>query len=229
MSVKRISLALVALIIVVGFGSVGARDIANKRDKLEVQTVKIKDLKTELQEVNIKYDDITNKLEESAKQKEADKAEIQKKEQEKLELEKQKKDLEAQLQAKLEEKKRLAEASSKAVDKATGTKVAYAGAINTAAGGCEAWFAQAGISGSDLGYARELLRRENAGCDPQKYNMGGSNACGVAQELPCGKSGCGLPPNANGACQIAWQKSYVIARYGSYAGAIEHHNRKGWY
>src|SRR5690606_4385244 len=66
-------------------------------------------------------------------------------------------------------------------------------------GNCEQWFIEAGIT--DLVNARELLRRENAGCNPQLYNLSGSGACGVAQELPCGKSGCGIPPNADGLCQ----------------------------
>lgn len=94
-------------------------------------------------------------------------------------------------------------------------------------GNCEQWFREAGIT--DIVNARELLRRENAGCNPQLYNLSGSGACGVAQELPCGKSGCGIPPNADGLCQIKWQKKYVEQRYGSYAAAIEFHNRNGWY
>lgn len=88
-----------------------------------------------------------------------------------------------------------------------------------APGQCETWFAQAGIT--DLASARELTRRENTACDPQKYNMAGSDACGIAQELPCGKSGCGLPPNADGACQVKWQKQYVEQRYGTYANALQ--------
>lgn len=107
------------------------------------------------------------------------------------------------------------------------TKPTVVGAAKDVDNNCEQWFIDAGIT--DLVNARELLRRENAGCDPQKYNMAGSNACGVAQELPCGKSGCGIPPNADGACQIRWQKTYVEARYGSYAAAIQFHNRMNWY
>lgn len=94
-------------------------------------------------------------------------------------------------------------------------------------GDCEAYMVNAGIT--DLVNARELIRRENASCDAQKYNMGGSNACGIAQELPCGKSGCGIPPNADGQCQIKWMKSYVERRYGSFAAAIQYHNANGWY
>ena len=98
---------------------------------------------------------------------------------------------------------------------------------NTSAGNCEAWFAQAGIT--DLVNARILLSKENASCDPQRWNMAGSSACGIAQELPCGKSGCGIPPNADGLCQIKWQKTYVEQRYGSYARAVAFHNLNRWY
>lgn len=41
-----------------------------------------------------------------------------------------------------------------------------------------------------------------------------SGACGVAQELPCGKSGCAL---GDGNCEISWMKQYCISRYGSIA------------
>lgn len=95
-------------------------------------------------------------------------------------------------------------------------------------GSCQSWLAST-VSGAELSSAIELQGRENRGCDPNLYNAGGSGACGVAQELPCGKSGCGIPPNADGACQIRWMNSYVIGRYGSWAAALQHHNAFNWY
>ncbi len=95
-------------------------------------------------------------------------------------------------------------------------------------GNCQAWLASV-VNPAELGAAIELQRRENGSCNPQLYNQGGSDACGVAQELPCGKSGCGMPPNADGACQIRWMNSYVIGRYGSWANALNHHDRMNWY
>lgn len=89
-------------------------------------------------------------------------------------------------------------------------------------GTCEDWLAQAGIT--DLVSARELLRRES-GCNPNAVNPS-SGACGLAQELPCGKSGCSL---GDGACQMAWMKRYVEGRYGSFAAAISFHNANNWY
>lgn len=89
-------------------------------------------------------------------------------------------------------------------------------------GSCADWIAGAGIS--EVGSANELIRRES-GCNPYARNAS-SGACGVAQELPCGKSGCSL---GDGACQVKWMNSYVISRYGSWAAAVSFHDRNNWY
>jgi len=89
-------------------------------------------------------------------------------------------------------------------------------------GSCSDWIRAAGIS--DVASASELIRRES-GCNPNAINPS-SGACGVAQELPCGKSGCSL---GDGACQVKWMSSYVASRYGSWSGAVAFHNANNWY
>lgn len=89
-------------------------------------------------------------------------------------------------------------------------------------GTCASWLAQAGVT--DLASANELIRRES-NCNPNAVNKS-SGACGVAQELPCGKSGCSL---GDGACQVAWMNRYVLGRYGSWANAVAFHNKNNWY
>lgn len=89
-------------------------------------------------------------------------------------------------------------------------------------GSCDTWLAQAGVT--DTASAKALISRES-GCNPNAVNPS-SGACGVAQELPCGKSGCSL---GDGACQIAWMKRYVEGRYGSFAAALAHSYNVGWY
>lgn len=89
-------------------------------------------------------------------------------------------------------------------------------------GTCGEWIKGAGIT--DTANANYLIQKES-GCNPNAYN-GGSGACGVAQELPCGKSGCSL---GDGACQVKWMNSYVLSRYGSWANAVAHSQRVGWY
>ena len=121
-----------------------------------------------------------------------------------------------ELQAKRENQARAIAESSQAVSK---PQVSGAVAVS---GSCEQWIAQAGVS--DLASARELIRRES-GCNPNAVNRS-SGACGIAQELPCGKSGCGL---GNPVCQIKWMQNYVNARYGGWANAIAWHNAHHWY
>ena len=89
-------------------------------------------------------------------------------------------------------------------------------------GDCATWVSQAGID--DVASANALIAKES-GCNPNAVNRS-SGACGVAQELPCGKSGCQL---GDGACQVKWMNGYVINRYGSWANALAFHRSHNWY
>lgn len=122
-------------------------------------------------------------------------------------LKKEKEELNKQLQAKRNTARVLAEAGP--------ARVAVSGT-------CAEWISAAGIG--DVANAAELIRRES-GCNPNAMNRS-SGACGVAQELPCGKSGCSL---GDGACQVKWMNRYVLGRYGSWANAVAWHNSHNWY
>jgi hypothetical protein len=87
---------------------------------------------------------------------------------------------------------------------------------------CNVWLTGAGVT--DLASATNLIARES-GCNPYAVNPL-SGACNVAQELPCGKSGCVL---GDGACSVRWMDGYVHARYGSWAAALNFQIRNGWY
>lgn len=89
-------------------------------------------------------------------------------------------------------------------------------------GSCAEMFAAAGVAYT--ADAAELVRRES-NCQPSVKNPS-SGACGIAQELPCGKSGCSL---GDGPCQIKWMQGYVNDRYGGWSGAIAFHNANNWY
>lgn len=108
------------------------------------------------------------------------------------------------------------------MDIASEAKIEETEVAPSQSGNCDSWIAAAGIS--DIANAKELLRRES-NCNPNAVNSS-SGACGLAQELPCGKSGCQL---GDGGCQMKWMKSYVDRRYGSFAAAIEFHNSNNWY
>lgn len=99
---------------------------------------------------------------------------------------------------------------------------AIAQAAPALSGNCSVWLANAGVS--DIADAEYLINRES-GCNPNAVNPS-SGACGVAQELPCGKSGCTL---GDGQCEVIWMNQYVIDRYGSWANAAAHERAYNWY
>lgn len=77
---------------------------------------------------------------------------------------------------------------------------------------CLSWMSQAGITDTTTA---QLLINGESGCNPHAVNAA-SVACGIAQEVPCGKSGCSLD---DAVCQLRWMQTYVIARYGSWGAA----------
>ncbi len=155
---------------------------------------------------------LNSDLDEVQKQKTDTEAQLKAKAEAEAQLKQQIDDLNAKLQAKLDSQRNEQLASVKSPSSQP----------TSSGGSCSSWIAAAGIA--DIGNASELINRES-GCNPNAVNPS-SGACGVAQELPCGKSGCSL---GDGGCQVKWMASYVVGRYGSFAAAISHHNSMGWY
>ena len=83
---------------------------------------------------------------------------------------------------------------------------------------------EAGIPTSDQPIAELLVERES-GWNAEAVNRS-SGACGLAQELPCGKSGCSV---GNAVCELEWMNGYVLARYSSWANAWAHEQNFSWY
>lgn len=164
------------------------------------QAETIRKLELKQTELNVKLKEL-NQTQESKKQ-----------------LELQKVELEKQLQA----KKDTAVAYAESLQDAPAPKAVYVPAPVHITGSCAEWIAQAGVT--DVANASWLIYKES-GCNPNSINRS-SGACGIAQELPCGKSGCGL---GNAVCQIRWMQSYVISRYGSWSNAVAFHQSHNWY
>lgn len=89
-------------------------------------------------------------------------------------------------------------------------------------GTCQDWMKQAGIV--DTANAYELIMRESS-CNPNSVNKS-SGACGIGQQLPCGKWEHKWNDPVGG--MIDMQK-YVLSRYGSWANAVSFHNAHHWY
>lgn len=204
---KLLLIPLLLIFVALGINNIQSQKQLN--DNLDIQLdqkqIRINTLQQKMLELDKQLDELKGKTN-------SDQEKIDKLEQEKQQLEK-------DLQAKLERKRQEAIAHAnleKAAVRATGTATA------SAAGNCATWIAQAGIS--DTVNAIELIRRES-NCNPNAVNSS-SGACGIAQELPCGKSGCNL---GDGACQVKWMNNYVTNRYGSWANAVAFHNANNWY
>lgn len=199
---KKFKLLIVATsALIISFGGLAALD--NYRE--------VKETREHIQHLESEYQRLEDEKHQLQQQSDKNKEKIKQKEETEKKL---RDEIEALKVAKAErERKRLA---LLAEGKATAAAPASFG------GNCDSWIAAAGIG--DVASARELIGRES-GCDPYAKNPS-SGACGVAQELPCGKSGCSL---GDGACQVKWMNGYVIGRYGSWSGAIAHHNANNWY
>jgi Transglycosylase SLT domain len=87
------------------------------------------------------------------------------------------------------------------------------------------WMTAAGIPESDWTYVDFIVNREST-WNPSAVNTS-SGACGLAQALPCAKTGC--PVYNDPVCALKWQLSYVKNRYGGYKGAYDFWIKNNWY
>lgn len=202
MSVKRTITVALAAVILLGFIGYGVADAVKTKDKLEFQDVQLNSKTTEIKDLNVKYERLNLELDKAAKEKNTSQEQLDKLNQEKQELEKQKKDLEAQLQAKLEQKNKIALAAQKVNN--TGTATAYA--------------ASASIDCANQTTAKAFMYCHESGNDPTARNAGGcyglGQDCNGILEARCG---------ADYACQDAYfSNEYMPRRYGTWEKAKAH-------
>ena len=91
-----------------------------------------------------------------------------------------------------------------------------------ASGSCKDWIIQAGIT--DVENAYYIVMKEST-CNPNARNKS-SGACGLVQANPCSKLGGNWSDPVHA---LKWADSYVSSRYGSWAGAVAHSRKHGWY
>jgi len=230
MSVKRIIVVGVSVIALAGFITLGIADAVKRNDQLEFQKVELKSKSVEIQQLNNKYEKLDEDLQKAQEDKNTSQQEIDRLKQQEAEYQKEKERLEAQLQAKIETKNRLAVASTKVVNTAIRSQSASA---YSGGGNCVQWIAQAGITNP---IASELITRES-GCNPCIVNGGaidcnysGNRAYGIPQALPGNKMAShGADWKTNPVTQLRWMQDYVMGRYGSWEAAKSFHDANNWY
>lgn len=126
MSVKRIIVVGVAVIALAGFITLGIADAVKRNDQLEFQKVELKSKTIEIQQLNNKYKKLDEDLKKAQEDKSTSEEEINKLKEQEQQYLKEKQELEAQLQAKIENKNKLAAASTRVVNAATNTQSASA-------------------------------------------------------------------------------------------------------
>lgn len=175
---------------------------------------KLSDVRTQTVQEKKAHETVSKRLSEVSEQKVGIESSLKEERVRAQNLEAENESLKVNLQAKKD-------AQAKAATVQTRKVQAKAPAVQVS-GSCADWLAGAGVP--DIASAMTLIGRES-GCNPNAVNPQ-SGACGVAQELPCGKSGCSL---GDGACQVRWMNSYVHDRYGSWGNALGHSYSVGWY
>lgn len=205
MSVKRITLVVIATIILLGFIGLGLSDAVKTHDLKEFQDVQLNSRSTEIKDLKLKQERLNLDLDKAAKDKNINQEQLDKLNNEKQELEKQKRELEAQLQAKLEEKSRIAQAANKVANAATATQTAHAAALDS------------GINCSNQTTAKAFIYCHESGNDPTATNSGGCR--GLGQACPGSKLPC---TDHDYACQDAYFTNYMKNRYGTWEAAKAH-------
>ena len=120
---------LTALVLVL-FAGLAIYSYTTQQNKLQLQNVELKSRETKLKTLNVRFDKLNTELDKLKSDKNASEERVKQLESERQKLESEKNDLNAQLQAKLEQKSKLAQASAQVVNTVTNTRTASAASGN---------------------------------------------------------------------------------------------------
>ena len=116
---------LTALVLVL-FAGLAIWSYTTQQNKLQLQNVELKSRETKIKALDLKYKKLDTELDKLKSDKNASEERVKQLEAERQKLESEKNDLNAQLQAKLEQKSKLAQASAQVVNTVTNTTTASA-------------------------------------------------------------------------------------------------------
>lgn len=223
-------ITFIVAIIILGIVIFVSSTFKDMDKKIKVQHIEIQDraksvdnLKNKLEKINSELKDTKSSDSESKKRVE--------------QLEKEKQELQSQLQARKEQKEKLAraaeisqQASAKSVPAQVPAKSVTAQApVRPVSSNKQDLMAQAGIPQSDWSYVDSIISRES-GWRHTIWNSTGSGAYGLCQALPGAKmASAGADWQTNPVTQLRWCHGYAIGRYKSWAAAHSFWNANHWW
>ena len=120
---------LITAVVIILFASLAIYSYTSQENKLHLQQIEVKSRETKLKSLDLKYKTLNTELDKLRSDKNASEEKVKQLEAERQKLESEKNDLNAQLQAKLEQKSKLAQASQTVVNTVTQTKTASAAPV----------------------------------------------------------------------------------------------------
>lgn len=223
---KRNAIRLIGIVVVIGFAGLAIQNIYSLNGQVKLKENKLKNLNIELNTVNDQLKSLQSDLDKSKESDSAKQERIKQLEAEKATLENEKADLQTQLQAKLAEKGRLAQAATLSSTASAGSSFSSSMVVTKTT--CYNWMSIAGIADRELDAAYKLIMEES-GCNPYARNPS-SGAYGIPQSLPGNKMAkYGSDWQSNPITQLMWMNEYVHNRYGSFQGALNFHYKNNWY
>lgn len=224
---KRNVIRLIGIAVVIGFAGLAIQNIYSLSGQVKLKETKLNNLNIELNTINDQLKSLQSDLDKSKESDNAKQERIKQLEAEKATLENEKADLQAQLQAKLSQKEKLAQAATLS-STASAKSSSSSSRLVVSKTNCYNWMSLAGIAVSEQDAAYELIMRES-GCNPHARNAS-SGAYGIPQSLPAGKMAkYGSDWQTNPVTQLMWMNEYVHNRYGSFQGALNFHYENNWY
>ena len=117
---------VITALVLVLFAGLAIWSYTTQQNKLQLQNVELKSRETKIKTLNVRFDKLNTELDKLKSDKNASEERVKQLEAERQKLESEKQDLNAELQAKLEQKSKLAQASQTVVNTVTQTKTASA-------------------------------------------------------------------------------------------------------
>ena len=117
---------IITAVVIVLFASLAIYSYTSQENKLHLQQVELKSRETKLKSLDLKYKTLNTELDKLKSDKNASDEQLKRLEEQRQQLEQEKQQLQADLQAKLEQKSKLAQASQTVVDTVTQTQTASA-------------------------------------------------------------------------------------------------------